>query len=134
VHLMVGGRPNSTETSLTRALERQWRYTPNGPPVSIVHRSFVLPDPGHWLGQAVAQTHSRWARNRVSKAGELTQDPVARMSSYSDVEAWLLNTGTVIPLASGKIGIYLKSRVSSLQITPLGIMPENNSWSLVSTS
>jgi hypothetical protein len=56
------------------------------------------------------------------------------MALYESLEAWILERGFVVPLASGKTAYLLKSRVQGLQVTPLGIMPDNANWALVSVS
>jgi hypothetical protein len=53
------------------------------------------------------------------------------MDLYSRVEDWALQRGLLLPLASGTVAYLVKSSVQSLQVTPLGLMPDNNNWSTV---
>jgi hypothetical protein len=125
---------NAAEVKLVHALNDQWKPTARGRQVPVIHRSFLLPDPGRWVSIALSQTSSTWFMRRLSKAQTLTDDPVSRMGDYGDLETWVLSQGYVIPLASGTIAFLVKSRVQGMQVTPLGIMPDNNSWPLVSVS
>jgi hypothetical protein len=120
------------ERLLRRSLYRQWRATPHGISLRLVHATSSLPDPGVWLRTALQQTNSAWYRTMLMRSARLTNDPVSRMSAYSRGENWALEKGLVIPLASGNVAYLIKARVQSLQVTPLGIMPENNSWASVS--
>ncbi|GAC1407015.1 MAG: hypothetical protein NVSMB52_20460 [Chloroflexota bacterium] len=122
-------------TSLGAALLQQWHSgRTEATRVRIVHTSYILPDPGRWLLIVTDQTRSRWLRSTLNHAQELTNDPVTRMSLYSDAENWAINKGLVIPLASGTVAYLIRPTVQSLQVTPLGVMPENNNWSLVSVT
>jgi hypothetical protein len=56
------------------------------------------------------------------------------MSAYSREENWAISQGLIIPLASGSYGFLIKSQVQGLQVTPLGVVPNNNSWSAASVS
>jgi hypothetical protein len=56
------------------------------------------------------------------------------MSIYSQSENWAIAHGLVIPLASGNVGYLVKPSVQNLLVTPLGPMPENDNWSLVTLS
>jgi hypothetical protein len=115
--------------ALRRALELQWPARRHaGAAVRLVHITSVVPDPAVWLRVALPQTRSRWYRDVLATGAERTNDPVTRMSSYGTAESWALQKGLVIPLASGNIGFLIKPDVSGLQVTPLGLMPENNNW------
>jgi ABC-type oligopeptide transport system substrate-binding subunit len=93
----------------------------------------MLPDPERWLSLA-APIAPHWYPMEVSQAQALTNDPVSRMSTYSQAENWVLQRGLIIPLASGNLGYLVKPAVQSLEMTPAGPMPRNNNWSLVGVS
>jgi hypothetical protein len=125
---------------VARALAHQWSTTHAGsrlskgsdqPDVTVVHATYMLPDPGVWLRLVLPQTGSRWYRDALAHARRLTNDPVTRMDIYDQCERWAIGKGFIIPLASSSLGYLIKPSVQSLQVTPLGIMPENNNWSLV---
>jgi ABC-type oligopeptide transport system substrate-binding subunit len=99
-----------------------------------VHASFTLPDPSIWLHLVLPHTTSGWFRRLMTQAMGLTNDPVTRMSAYSREENWAIQQGLIIPLASGNYGYVIKSQVQGLQVTPLGVVPNNNNWSAVSVS
>jgi ABC-type oligopeptide transport system substrate-binding subunit len=121
--------------SLRLALYKQWRHaTTGGTRVEIVHARYMLPDPGLWLRLVLPHTNSRWFRSSLLQAGQLTNDPVSRMSLYSQCEAWAIRKGLIIPLASGTQAYLIKPAAQSIQMTPMGIMPANNSWPSVSMS
>jgi hypothetical protein len=54
------------------------------------------------------------------------------MALYGELESWVLSRGYVVPLVSGKIAYLMKPRLQGVQVTPLGIMPDNDNWALVS--
>lgn len=126
--------------AVARALARQWPTAAGGsrlnrrsnePDVTVVRASYVLPDPGVWLRLVLPQTRSSWYRASLRHADLLTNDPVSRMDIYDQCERWALEKGFVVPLASSSLGYLIKPAVQSLQVTPLGIMPENDNWSTV---
>jgi hypothetical protein len=53
------------------------------------------------------------------------------MNLYGEAEQWALSQGFVVPLASGSIGYLVRPTVQNLLVTPVGIMPQNNNWTLV---
>ncbi len=120
------------EKDLAQALRKQWETSRTGSPVRVVHITFMLPDPGRWLTIALAQTASPWLRSQLAYAQTLTEDPVSRMALYGELESWVLSRGYVVPLVSGKIAYLMKPRLQGVQVTPLGIMPDNDNWALVS--
>jgi ABC-type transport system substrate-binding protein len=99
--------------------------------VELIHQSFELPDPGRWLLTALPRTGSRWFRSVLAQANRLTNDPVSRMNLYSEGEDWALQQNLVVPLASGSISYLIRSTVQNLLVTPIGLMPQNNTWSLI---
>jgi hypothetical protein len=101
--------------------------------VWIVHSTYLLPDPGRWMG-VVWNDSPPWFRAEVNAANSLTNDPVSRMADYSTTENWILGSGRAVPLAIGNLAWLTRATVSNLQVTPLGLMPENNAWSLLSLS
>jgi ABC-type transport system substrate-binding protein len=128
-------RGNPTERALRRALMRQWGpLTPSGTTVRVIHVWHSLPDPSLWLHLVTPETASTWYRHLLARAGTLTNDPVTRMATYSRCETWALQQGLIIPLASGNIAYLIKPYVQNLQVTPMGLMPANNSWAAVSVS
>jgi ABC-type oligopeptide transport system substrate-binding subunit len=134
VTLKVVGSP--TGDPVAARLSRAIRASETGPakrviPVRIIHVRNSLPDPGVWLGLLWDQSSSRWYRRSLGHAASLTNDPVSRMDLYSRVEDWALQRGLLLPLASGTVAYLVKSSVQSLQVTPLGLMPDNNNWSTV---
>lgn len=135
VSLSVSPPHDLLGAALARALARQWSVVRRGGlPVTLLHAWAMLPDPSLWLALLWSRTQSSWFRATLVHAAGLTNDPVSRMSSYSSEERWALTRGLIIPLASGSIAYLVKPAVQSLQVTPLGIMPENNNWSQVSVT
>lgn len=118
--------------SLARGLRAQWRTTPGGVPVRIVRVWHDLPDPSVWLEGMAQDAHSSWYTRTLQRADRLTNDPVTRMTMYNAAEAWLLQRGLVIPLGTETTAFLIRSRVQGLQVTPLGLMPNNAAWSTVS--
>jgi ABC-type oligopeptide transport system substrate-binding subunit len=132
VNIVPRGRLDWTMATLRQALYRQWPATKHGSlDIVIVHATSLLPVPSVWLRLVLAQTQSQWFRNILRRSGGLTNDPVERMSAYSREENWAIQTGLIVPLASRNIAYLVKSAVGSLQVTPVGIMPENNTWSSI---
>lgn len=128
-------RGNVMESSLRRALTRQWGpLAPSGTSLRLIHVWRSLPDPSLWLRLVSAETTSTWYRHLLAHAATLTNDPVTRMAIYSRCETWALQQGLIIPLASGNVAYLIKPYVQNLQVTPLGLMPANNSWTAVSVS
>lgn len=118
---------------LREALSSQWGSTlRERDPVRLIHAQSPLPDPLVWLRLVFSQTNSLWYRRLLTHNSRLTNDPVSRMNGYSRAENWALARGLIIPLASGNIAYLIKPYVQNLQVTPLGIMPENNAWGFVS--
>ncbi len=101
-----------------------------GSTVWIIHADFLLPDPGRWLG-ILWSSAPHWYRNSVEQANALTNDPVSRMSTYSDTESWALAHGRIVPLASGNLAWLTRPVLGGMDVTPVGLMPANNTWSLV---
>jgi hypothetical protein len=133
-HIVPTPPVDPAEMDLARELTRYWKPRSDAPVVRIVHASFLLPDPGRWISLALPRTRSRWFRYELKTANTLTLDPVSRMGIYNTLETWVLRHGYLVPLASGTIGFVIKPRVQSLQVTPVGLMPENNNWTVVSVS
>lgn len=130
--LRMVGAPGWTLTQLDAALGRQWPLAARGGvPVYLVRVGYALPDPGQWLRMALGRTRSRWYAKTLRTASGLTNDPVTRMDLYSSAERWALTKGLVLPLASGSNCYLIGNAVEGLQVTPLGLMPANNSWSSV---
>jgi hypothetical protein len=121
---------------LRAALARQWPVARlGGTVIQLIHASYLLPDPGIWLRRLVPhRMQTTTYRSVLRRAARLTNDPVTRMSLYSEDEDWALQNGFVIPLASGSVSYLIKSRVQGLQVTPMGIMPDNNNWTSVEVS
>jgi ABC-type oligopeptide transport system substrate-binding subunit len=118
---------------LRDALSFQWgsaRHEQHS--VRLIHAHSPLPDPLVWLRLVFGQTKSLWYRRLLAHNSRLTNDPVSRMNGYSRAENWALAKGLIIPLASGNIAYLIKPYVQNLQVSPLGLMPENNTWSFVS--
>jgi hypothetical protein len=135
IKVMLSGQGDPLAQALGAALQRQWPVRRDiQTRIRVIHVTYQLPDPGKWLLTALLQTHSRWFRNLIAQADALTNDPVSRMNLYAEGESWALQRGLLIPLASGSVGFLIRPSVQSLQVTPTGIMPENNNWSLVSVS
>lgn len=132
--LRLDSSRDPVERNLAHMLSKQWHISGLGSPVRVMHVSFMLPDPGRWFSLALGQTSSRWLRGQLAYAQTLTEDPVSRMALYGSLETWILERGFVVPLASGKTAYLVKPRVQGLQVTPLGIMPDNDNWALVSVS
>jgi ABC-type oligopeptide transport system substrate-binding subunit len=138
-HMRAGpiaiGRGNVMEGALRRALIRQWGPdTPTGTSLRLIHVWHSLPDPSLWLRLVLPHTTSTWYRRLLARAATLTNDPVTRMETYSRCETWALQQGLIIPLASGNVAYLIKPYVQNLQVTPMGLMPANNSWAAVSVS
>jgi hypothetical protein len=122
-------------SALGRALSRQWHGSRHAAPtVHVVHETSLLPDPSVWLRAVLPQTRSHWFRAILARSDELTGDPITRMNGYSQIEDWALQTGLIIPLASGNLAYLIKPTVENVQVTSLGIMPENNDWSTASVT
>lgn len=131
VRLRVAQPHDQLLQALRASLAQQWpsRITAT-PTVWIVHSTFFLPDPGRWLSIIANQAPS-WYRARLTQADTLTNDPVTRMSTYSEIETWALTRGIIIPLATGTLAYLMKSSVQGLNLTAAGLMPVNNTWSSV---
>jgi hypothetical protein len=56
------------------------------------------------------------------------------MAIYDALESYALSRGLLVPIGSGNVGYLVKPRVQTLEVTPLGLMPENNSWAIVNAS
>jgi ABC-type transport system substrate-binding protein len=138
MHLQVAAPRGVTGQRLRDALLREWRAirVPDATPtrVRVVHATDLLPTPDVWLKRLASRTSSPWYRYELREAGQLTNDPVARMGIYQVCEEWALGHGLVIPIASGTVSYLIKPSVQDLQVTPLGIMPDNNSWQAVSVT
>lgn len=132
IDLQVRNRDDTGARALAKALRNQWPASSTGSLVQIVHAAFPIPDPAMWLRAASTNIHSAWFRAIVLRAGELTNDPVTRMNAYGRVENWAIAQGFVIPLAQESLGYLIRPSLEGLLVTPFGIMPDNNSWSLVS--
>jgi ABC-type oligopeptide transport system substrate-binding subunit len=133
VRMVVAPR-DATAQALARALARQWLTHPHGSRVQIIYRSYLLPDPNAWLHVPLSNTKSRWYRSVMAQANGLTNDPVTRMSLYSEEESWVLQRGRIVPLASTRAAWLIKPAVQNLQVTAFGLMPQNNNWSLPSVT
>ena len=121
--------------ALRQSLYRQWPLARRGGiPVHLIHASNLLPDPGVWLSLIWQQSRSSWYRSMLAESAVLTSDPVSRLSNYSRAETWALENAIIIPLASGSVAYLVKPAVQSLEVTPLGLMPANDSWASVSVS
>jgi hypothetical protein len=134
VHLrLVGSSTGDPITAmLSRAIHASQRGAgQQGTQVRLVHVRNLLPDPGVWLGLLWDRSSSSWYRWLLEHATSLTNDPVSRMDLYSRAEDWALRQGMLVPVASGTVAYLIKSSVQSLQVTPLGLMPDNNNWSTV---
>jgi ABC-type transport system substrate-binding protein len=136
VSLQVAAPRDFALGALSRALYRQWPAAGRGrgTRVRLIHASSLLPDPAVWLRLALSQTRSRWYRSILRRSMELTNDPVTRMSSYSRLENWAIEKALIIPLASSNVAYLIKPRVQGLQVTPVGIMPANDTWTSVSVT
>jgi hypothetical protein len=131
VRLRVAEPGDKLSQQLREALKRQWPTDQNAArTVWIVHATFFLPDPGRWLA-IIANVAPNWYRSDLTQADALTNDPVTRMTAYSDVENWALSRGIIIPLATGTLGYLTRSTVQGLGVTATGLMPMNNNWSMV---
>lgn len=135
VHVLMPKASDPTVRRLGNNLARQWNQgsARGGPSVSarLFHSSFTLPSPDVWLRLVLPRTDSPWYRYELSTAGRLTNDPVTRMAIYQTCERWALNRGLLVPLASGTVSYLIKPSVQGLQVTPLGIMPDNDDWQSV---
>lgn len=120
-----------TILALKAALAGQWPRvsTAGRARVRIVRVSHLLPDPGVWLRVVLPQTRSSWFRWSLASANRLTNDPVDRMDTYDTCERWALTRGYVIPLAVDSVAYLVKPSVEGMQVTPVGMMPDNNNWS-----
>lgn len=132
VRLISSSTQDGDLALLRNGLAHRWKISKRGIRVRLVHLQFALPEPGRWLLAALGETKSGWYRGLLRRAGKLTNDPVSRMNLYSQAENWALSRGLVIPLASGHVAYLIRSSVQNLQVTPLGPMPANNNWTLVS--
>lgn len=130
----LAGAAGPTRQALRRALARQWHVTPRGLLVRLVRWSVLVPDPGRWLALAAPLAGTARYRKLLRRADRLTNDPVDRMNEYSEEERRILNRGLVIPLAVGTNAYLIRPQVQGLQVTPLGLMPQNDSWGTVSLS
>jgi hypothetical protein len=133
VDVVVPPHPGSAILALRRALRRQWSQAGTDPGarvrLRIVRATYLLPDPGVWLRLVLPQTGSTWFRSALASARRLTNDPVDRMDTYDTCERWALARAYVIPLAEDSVAYLLKPSVEGMQVTPLGVMPDNNNWS-----
>lgn len=135
VSLQVEATHTVALASLRRALRRQWPGARQGGlRVRLIQASSLLPDPAAWLRIVLGQTQSHWYRTMLARSMQLTNDPVTRMSSYSEGENWALQNALIIPLATVDVAYLVKPEVQDLQVTPLGIMPQNDNWSLVTVT
>lgn len=132
VTLRISDPSDPGSAALRAALRRQWPAGRGAPSVWLLHATYVLPEPDRWLLTVLPRTRSPWFRRMLSQAQVLTNDPVSRMGLYSQAENWALQRGLLIPLASGNTAVLMRPSIQSLQVTPLGIMPQNNNWALVS--
>ena len=131
IRLRVAQARDTLSQRLRIALSRQWRSDSiAGQSVWIVHATFLLPDPGRWLAIIAGQA-PRWYLNQLAFTNTLTNDPVSRMSAYSDAENWALTKGIIVPLATGTLGYLVRPSLQGLDVTPVGLMPANNNWTLV---
>lgn len=130
--IVVPRRLSAEGVGVMAALRAQTRQSPGAPAVQIAHLSYQLPDPSRWLAVGLAGPSRVAALRRLRRAERLTQDPVARMTLYGEMERGILAQGSVVPLASGTVAYLIKPQVQSLEVTPLGLMPENSNWTLVS--
>lgn len=132
-HIFLSGGHRAPLSILRRRLRAQW-HTVHGPSVHLRLAAFssILPDPSAWLDRV--PTTNAWYRWSLHHAAGLTDDPVTRMDIYSRLETWALRRGLVIPLASGTQDYLIKGSVQGLQVTPLGLMPQNNDWASVSVT
>jgi ABC-type transport system substrate-binding protein len=131
VRLRVAQPVDELSQALRATLEQQWATDQRSPQtVWIVHATFLLPDPGRWLA-IFANVSPNWYRSDLAQANALTNDPVTRMTAYSNVENWALSKGVIIPLATGTLGYLTRSTVQGLNVTATGLMPANNNWSMV---
>ena len=87
-----------------------------------LHPAFLRFPGGCWVEGDTMKTAYRWK--------ETTGDPVTRMDTFNQMERWALAKGLIIPLASGTESYLIKPSVQSLQVTPFGIMPDNNNWAV----
>jgi hypothetical protein len=130
----VAGSPSGDRVMriLARALtsELSRRSAASRVRLQLVYATHLLPDPGAWIRVALRRTHSSWLRRSLRAAGKLTNDPVDRMDTYNRCERWVLQQGYVIPLASTTVAYLIKPSVQGMQVTPTGIMPDNNNWAL----
>jgi len=135
IALQVDPPGDQTGQGLRRALAHQWPVARReGIRVVLLHASTAIPDPALWLALLWSRTRSTWYHSTLLYAEGLTNDPVNRMSTYSALESWALQNGLIIPLASGSIAYLINPRVQNVQVTPAGIMPENNNWSQASVA
>ena len=130
-----GPPDDRVESLLQVGLQNQWDgHSPVPTKFRIVHAAYELPDPGRWLLTVLPETRSGWFRRLLQTANTLTNDPVSRMNLYEEAETWALEQGLIVPLATDSVAFLIRPSVQSLQVTPEGVMPENNNWSLVSVS
>ena len=133
VTLQTSQRGDWGITMLEQSLLKQWTAGRRWPvAVRLIHAASPLPDPAVWLSLVWSRTPSQWFHDLMVHSAGLTNDPVSRMSAYSKGENWALKKGLIIPLAGGNLAYLIKPAVNGLQVTPLGLMPENNNWPSVS--
>ncbi|MGH2447292.1 MAG: ABC transporter substrate-binding protein [Chloroflexota bacterium] len=93
----------------------------------------LRPDPEVWLRLSRSNSQGRVAR-MLRRADRLSLEPVDRMDLYADAERSVLQTGTIVPLASLNLAYLIKPAVQGLNVTPFGLMPDDNNWTNVSLS
>jgi ABC-type oligopeptide transport system substrate-binding subunit len=98
---------------------------------TVIERTYLLPVPAVWLSMVSTLTASHWFKRRLAETSSLTNDPVSRMDVYGVLEQWALKRHLVVPLASSTVGYVVKPSVSGLQVTALGLMPDNGTWNTV---
>ncbi len=125
VALFGGRRPPLSD--LRSRLSHQFTTARTGSVrLRLVAFSSILPDPAAWLDRV--PTRNAWYHWSLRRARGLTDDPVTRMSIYSALETWALQRALLVPLAESTQSYLIRSTVQGLQVTPLGLMPDNNGW------
>lgn len=132
--IRVQSSGDKTLGALQRALTLQVGPHRSGPPVLLVHQWHTIADPGLWLSGVAPFIRSRWFGATIARADGLTNDPVARMDLYNEVENWVLQRGAVVPLASGSTAYLVRPNIQGMQVTPMGLMPDNNNWAAITQS
>lgn len=133
--VQIGDRTDPVGQKLHEALMRLVRHGKRrDPPAVLVRRTYLLPVPSVWLSMPLASTPPAWYGRDISGAAGLTNDPVHRMDTYSTLERWALKHRLIIPLANAAVAYAVKPSVSGLQVTPLGLMPDNGTWNTVQVS